>query len=161
MAWCQIGNKPLSETVLTWFSDAHMQHPGGVTSSSLISVVLTYSFHTTMHSFAYEGNPGIDFHWNIKVVMLMTFSSLAALEEILVRPMMKRWSKWQHFVYHLISVQHYTVICNYISMQWIPTSLHPCHKYIASLHTHPISKQVIIKCSSVFQPHPLFRVLVC
>ena len=26
MAWCQIGDKPLSEPMLTWFIDAYMQH---------------------------------------------------------------------------------------------------------------------------------------
>ena len=26
MAWCQIGDKPLSEPMLTWFTDAYMRH---------------------------------------------------------------------------------------------------------------------------------------
>ena len=26
MAWCQIGNKPLSEPMLTWFADTYMRH---------------------------------------------------------------------------------------------------------------------------------------
>ena len=28
MAWCQIGDKPLSEPMLTWFTDEYMQHEG-------------------------------------------------------------------------------------------------------------------------------------
>ena len=30
MAWHQKGNKPLSEPMLNWFTDAYMQHQGGM-----------------------------------------------------------------------------------------------------------------------------------
>ena len=35
MAWHRIGNKPLSEPMLTWFTDAYMPHSGGDELSSM------------------------------------------------------------------------------------------------------------------------------
>ena len=37
MAWRRIGDKPLSEPMLTWFTDAYMQHYGEMTLSTKIT----------------------------------------------------------------------------------------------------------------------------
>ena len=72
MAWRRIGDKPLSEPMLTRLTDAYMRHSGEMSywvhCTDPINLVSVYKH----------------IHWNENVIILMKFSSLAAPKVVIL-----------------------------------------------------------------------------